>query len=152
MFLRSFEKIIEQIVRIMIFYISINHSNTFIDFAQNVGGGGRPHFNKPLLNKEFPYFSNGFLFYHKGFGGDVIANSAIGQEDSYPGSKSVFSHIECASQQFLYFPLHNLRFRFLGVLLLLMQFAQKFQFLLSFILCFQTADDRIMRFFHGRVM
>lgn len=96
LFIRPLEKIIEQIVWIMIFYITINHGNTFIDFAQNISGCRGPDFNESLLNEEFPYFANWFLFDHKGFVGDIVANCAIWEKDAYFGSMLVFAHIECA--------------------------------------------------------
>ena len=71
------EKIIEQIIWIMIFYISINEDNTLVHFAQNISWRGGSNFNETFTYEEFANLRDGFLFNHERLSSNIIANCAI---------------------------------------------------------------------------
>ena len=109
------EKIIQQIVRVVILNFSINHNNTLIHLAQNIIWGCRTNFDEPLFQKVFADFFNRGIFQHERFVGDFVSNGAIRQKHPNRGSKLIFAKMMRSTNQFVWFGFGHFK---IGVILL----------------------------------
>ena len=97
------EKVIEQVIWVVILDLAINQHNAFVHLAQNIVGRGGPHFDEPLFQKKPPYFVNGRIFQHKRFVGNFVAYCAVWQQDAYRRTVFVFTNVIRSANEFIGF-------------------------------------------------